>query len=372
MHALTRWFVATTTPVDIAMTACLAALAAVETTAAGGPTGRTVVAVLTVLPLLSRRRAPAVVAAIVAVGVATESFVFESPDQMGVLLAVVVAAFSAAAYTDAREAVLGLALLGMSISASIAVDPTDSLSNVFPSLLLFIVVPAGLGFAFHRRGGELAALESRAAEAEGAAEAAVEAERMRIARELHDVVSHAVTLIAVQAEAGQALPDTDVAGAKKSLESISAVSRDVVSELHTMLTLLHEPMERGAAGLANLDALISGVRSAGLAVTVQTAVAGEQLSDEADHCAFRVVQEGLTNALRHAQSPDVHVAIRQDGGHLRVQVESTGQQHQSTYGGSGSGLVGLRDRVAALGGELTTSAHGDTFRLQADIPAVAR
>jgi len=351
----------------------LAIAAALETALAADSIGlRTVLAVLTVLPLVGRRKAPALSAGLIALGLAVESFATESPDQAGVLLAVVLSAFSVAAHADRREAVLGLGLLGMAVSVSIAVDPSDDVSNILPTLGLFIGIPAGLGFSFHGRGRDLAILELRAESAEQDAEAALESERQRVARELHDVVSHAVTLIAVQAEAGQALLDTDPDGTRRSLTAISAASRDAVAELHSMLSLLGEPGQTATTtGLRDLPTLVAGVRAAGLRVTVEQSGTEAGLPQDVDHCAYRMVQEGLTNSLRHARNPRVDLKIHQDALTLDLRVDSRGAPHQSTYGGSGRGLVGIRERVTSLGGTLEAAASGDTFTLHARLPVTS-
>ena len=365
-----RWILRLTTPLDLVIAGVLTVAAALETANESGTTSlRVVLAALTVLPLAARRTAPALSAGLIAVGLAAESFATESPDQAGVLLAIVISAYSVAAHAERREAILGLGLLGMAISASIAVDPSDDVSNILPTLALFVAIPAGLGFSFRRRGRELVKLELRAEAAEQEAEVALESERRRIARELHDVVSHAVTLIAVQAEAGQALLDSDPAGTRRSLAAISAASRDAVAELHSMLSVMGEPGQSViTTGLRDLPALVAGVRAAGLRVTVEQSGTDAGRSQDIDHCAYRTVQEGLTNSLRHARNPKVDLTISQDETSLEVRIDSRGAPHQSTYGGSGRGLAGLRERVTALGGTLETAAEGDTFTLSARLP----
>jgi signal transduction histidine kinase len=366
-----------TTPADLLLAAALSAGAVVETVANGGDRAglRTLLAVATTAALALRRRAPAVSALLVATWLAVESLATESPDEAAVILAVVVSAFSVGAYAAVREALTGLALLGMSIAISISVDPSDSLSNIAPTLLLFIVVPGALGLAFGRRGRDLAALELRTVAAEDEASAAVENERRRIARELHDVVSHAVTLIAVQAEAGQALLDRDPEAARRSLDAIGTASRDALAELHALLELLQDPAGDGPgredSGLAHVATLVAGAREAGARVELTESGEVAALSPEADHCAYRVVQEGITNALRHTRSPRVHVAIDHGRTSVRVSVHSRGRPHQSAYGGSGRGLAGLRERVSRLGGTLDTAADGDAFTLCATLPVVA-
>jgi signal transduction histidine kinase len=363
-----------TTPGDALLAAVLVLGAAAETLALGGdrPVLRAALAVLTVAGLALRRRAPVVSVLVVAAGLAVESLATESPDETAVLLAVLISAFSVAAYASTRDALTGIALLCMAIAITISVDPSDTLSNIAPTILLFIGLPAAVGFAFRRRGRDLAAMELRTRAAEEEAAAAVDTERRRIARELHDVVSHAVTLIAVQAEAGQAVLDRDPEATRRSLDAIGTASRDALAELHALLELLQEPADsvadRTDPGIAQLETLVAGAREAGAHVELAENGDRTALPPEADHCAYRVVQEGLTNALRHTRSPRVLVAIDHQPTAVRISLHSHGRRHQSAYGGSGRGLTGLRERVAGLGGTLEAAPGPDSFSLCATFP----
>lgn len=362
-----------TTPWDAAMAValCVAAVVATLGSAAPQPGLRAFLAAGTVLGVAFRRRLPVTSAAVVAIGMAVESVVTESPDEVPVLLAVVIVAFSVAAHAPRRVAFVGAVLLGMAVTLAIALDPSDSLGNVLPTVVLFVAIPAGIGSAVHRGQRDIAALELQAEALEREADYAVEFERRRIARELHDVVSHAVTVIAVQAEAGAAVIDTDPESARRSLTSIGAVSREALAELHRLLGLLHDGDEAPSdVGLERLPALVAGVRAAGLAVDVVEAGERRTLPTAADHCAFRVLQEGLTNALRHAPSSKVRVRLDYGEARLSVGVDSLGARHTSAYGGTGRGLAGLRERVLALGGTFdaeNTDVGG--FRLHATLPA---
>jgi len=362
-------------PWDVALTALLLVAALVQTVLDGGEQVvlRAALASLTVAGLLVRRTAPGLSATWIAIGLAVESLVTESPDQLGVLLAVLISAFSVAAWAPLRDALMGLGLLALGISLTIAVDPSDELSNIAPTLLMFLVIPAALGFAFKRRTHDIAALSRRADELQREAGQAVLAERSRIARELHDVVSHAVTVIAVQAEAGQAVIDQDPEAAKRSLASISAASRDALAELHSLLGLLGSPEAADPArGLSSVGTLVAGVRAAGLHVDLIEEGPAPVLPRELDLCAYRVVQEGLTNAIRHMRRPDVTVHIETSAAALNIGVESVGPAHQSSYGGSGRGLEGLRERVLSLGGAFHSgTSDGNRYSLRVTLPQAA-
>ena len=363
------------TAFDLVLTGLVLVATVVQTMLDGGDQTllRAALAAATVSGLLVRRTAPAVSSAWIAGGLAAESLLTESPDQAGVLIAVILSAFSVAAWAPLRDAVLGLGLLALAVSLSIAVDPSDDLSNVAPTLLLFLAVPAALGFVFNRRGRDLAAATLRAEAVEREAAEAVAQERSRIARELHDVVSHAVTLIAVQAEAGQAVLDTDPEAARRSLDAISTASRDALSELHALVGLLGSDESSGLArGLDSLPTLVDGVRAAGLRVDVVEEGTRPPLPPVVDLCAYRVVQEGLTNAIRHSRRPEVTVRIAASPVGVQIGVHSSGPAHQSSYGGSGRGLEGLRDRVLSLGGAFESGRRGgDRYCLDVSLPVDA-
>ncbi len=361
-------------PADLALAIVLAVLAAVETAVKGGDEMvlRTGLAAATVSSVALRRRMPGLMALGFASGMALESLVTESPDEMGVLIGCMIASFSVAGYAGTREGILGVGLLSLAVSVTIAVDPSDEIGNIPPTLVLFVWLPAAVGFGWAKRGSNLRAQTIRAESAELETASAVEAERRRVARELHDVVSHAVTVIAVQAAAGQATLASDPAASGRSLTAIAESSRDALDELHALLGLLREPADTSTQrGLAQLGTLVETVRAAGISVELHDSSDSVCLTEAVDHLAYRVLQEGLTNALRHARSPHVVVRLGVLGQQVTLQVQSAGRNHRSTYGGHGSGIEGLRERVTALGGVVDTSGDGDMFTLSVTIPVSA-
>lgn len=334
------------------------------------PGARIALAVLTIAGLLVRLSFPLLTAAMVTAGMSLQSWVLESPDELGVLLAVVLAAFAIGAYGSTADRVAGGLLLSLGVAVAVLMDPSDSASNVLPTLLLFVALPLALGLAFGRTHQDIAALQLETEALAVEADAAVDAERRRIARELHDVVAHAVTLIAVQAEAGSAVLDSDPEAARRSLDAIGNVSREALVELHRLLDLLGdgEPTQPDN-GLERLPALVAGARAAGLTVEVSELGSARALPSTTDHCAYRILQEGLTNALRHASGSRVRLSLEYDDRRLALTVDSTGRRHTSAYGGTGRGLVGIRERVLAMGGTLSAgSTEGGGFRLHATLP----
>jgi signal transduction histidine kinase len=207
-----------------------------------------------------------------------------------------------------------------------------------------------------------------------AAEEAVAQERARLARELHDVVSHNVGMIAVQAGAADVLLDKDPRRSRESLQAIEEGARATLLELRRMLGLLRDaaPGRRSdGPSLSKLELLLEPVRKAG--VEVSLAVQGQpgELPEAADAAAYRVVQEALTNVLAHAVSSTVRVAVRYADDSVCVDVVNDGRARGGTSRG-GYGLTGLRERVAALGGTLEAGPEpGGGFRVQALLPLTA-
>lgn len=202
---------------------------------------------------------------------------------------------------------------------------------------------------------------------------AVEDERLRIARELHDVVAHHVTAMGVQSAAARRLLDRDTDAAKDSLKQVESSARMAVADLRTMVLTLREA-DDGAESLptlADVEVLVSEVRGQGLDATFETIGDAPELSPAAELTAYRVVQEGLTNATKHA-GPGAHVDVRlravAEG--LEVEVSDDGRGRPDSTPGTGNGLRGMRERVTAVGGtvEAGPKPRGG-FRVRATIPS---
>lgn len=203
---------------------------------------------------------------------------------------------------------------------------------------------------------------------------AVAAERLRIARELHDMVAHSIGIIAIQAGVGGRVIDSQPAEARNALDAIEATSRDALSGLRRMLTALRKD-DPGAAplgpapGLDELGRLAEAAGDAG--VTVEVLASGEPrpLPPDVDLSAYRIVQEAVTNVVRHAGTDRCRVTIGYGDGELAVEIEDDG--HGGVVG-TGYGLVGMRERVALLRGEFAAGPRpGGGFRVAARIPAPA-
>jgi signal transduction histidine kinase len=248
---------------------------------------------------------------------------------------------------------------------------------------------AALGQAVRAKRAHEAMLEERARRAEEGREhearRRVQAERLRIARELHDAVGHHVALISVQAGAMGYLLDTDPAKARESLAHIQRASEAALEELRLTVGLLrqpgdHEPMEP-AGGLGRLDELIASFAATGLQVTCDVTGQVSPLPEAVDLTAYRLIQESLTNTAKHAAGTSASVRLAFRPGALALAVEDDGPPDGRSgaaptagpvVGEEGHGIIGMRERAAALGGWLSAGPRaGGGFRVLAELPAQA-
>jgi signal transduction histidine kinase len=207
-----------------------------------------------------------------------------------------------------------------------------------------------------------------------AAKRRADEERLRIARELHDVLAHSISVINVQASMGLALLDSDPEQARTALTTIRAASKEALGEVRQVLDTLRAPgaaPRAPAPGLGRLPELVEQAAAAGLTVDVQ----GEppHLAPGADLAAFRIVQEALTNVVRHSGSRHARVRFEYDGDELRLRIDDDGPATGAEAGGSGNGLAGMRERAAGLGGTIEAGPRPDGgFRVLAVLPLHTR
>jgi signal transduction histidine kinase len=194
-------------------------------------------------------------------------------------------------------------------------------------------------------------------------------ERGRIARELHDVVAHNVSMMVVQAGAAERVLAGEQPHVRDALEAIAHTGRQTVDEMRTLLGVLRAAAPLAPQpGLADLEQLVDGVREAGLPVTLRIEGDPRPLPQAADLSAYRIVQEALTNALKHAGPARADVVVRFEAGAVTLEVRDTGTG-AGQGGGTGHGLVGMRERVAMFGGELEAlPAPGGGFAVRARLP----
>lgn len=246
----------------------------------------------------------------------------------------------------------------------------------------FVLVPADIGVALFGGmaiGDRRANLAAQRERAEREARRQVDEERLRIARELHDVVAHTMATINVQASAASALLPHRPEQAAESLAAIRAASKEGLRELRAILNVLRHADEPAdpttpTAGLARLDALAESVRQAGLPVTVAVTGRPRPLPTVIDLAAFRIIQEALTNSIRHAGPATATVTVCY-GDDLLIEIADTGRvatlrsEHPDLSSGSGHGLRGMRERAAAAGGTIEIGpGPAGGFRVAARFP----
>ncbi|MFI6156111.1 sensor histidine kinase [Kitasatospora sp. NPDC051170] len=223
-------------------------------------------------------------------------------------------------------------------------------------------------------GAELARVtRERAAATRAAAEEArrrrADEERLRMARELHDILAHSISLIHIQAGVALELIDTRPEQARTALTTIKAASKEALGEVRQVLGTLRGPGSAAprtpAPGLDRLDELVEQAGRAGLTVTVLPEGAPERAPAAVQRAAFRIVQEALTNVIRHSTARTATVSLSAAPEALTVQVDDPGPADGGHAGGSGSGLIGMRERVAAFGGTLEAGPHEAGFRVRA-------
>ena len=238
-------------------------------------------------------------------------------------------------------------------------------------LLAWLLVLLALGEV--ARAGRARAAETARTREEEARRRASE-ERLRIARELHDVLAHNISLINVQAGVALHLMDEQPEQARTALSAIKQASKDALGELRSVLEVLRRSGEAEPRtpqpGLAELDDLISRAGTAGLEVTVDVTGVRRPLPAEVDLAAFRIVQEAVTNFARHAGQATAAVRVAYGEHDVTLQIDDDGRSGTpSAIAGSGSGIAGMRERTAALGGRLEVGPRPDGgFRVRAELP----
>jgi signal transduction histidine kinase len=332
---------------------------------------------LMIVPLGWRRRAPLSVLAIVMGSTVVGLYALydlASQAHPDPFLPFLLAIYSVAAHADRRRAVIGGLLAAAAI---LAIDAPAMLAGAIPPNDVygwFLYALAWiLGRMLRRRQELAAALQDRAAllerDQEAKAHSAVADERARIARELHDVIAHSLSVIVVQAAAERRILGQEHPTTREVLGSIEHTGRQALVELRRLLGVIRKTDDRPTLQpqptLAHLDELLAQVRDAGLAVQLQTQGERVPLPPGVDLSAYRIVQEALTNVLKHANARHAEVVVCYHPGELELEVTDDG--HGPTNGsGGGHGLVGMRERVALYGGALEAGQRdGGGYRLHA-------
>jgi len=223
----------------------------------------------------------------------------------------------------------------------------------------------------HVREAERRAEEAERTRDEAAQRRAME-ERLRIARELHDSLTHSISVIQVQSGVAEHLARKRGEEVPPALQAIQEAGADAARELRATLSVLRSAEDGDGSGLCQLDSLVARARAAGLPVTVTVTGAERSLPPDVDRAAYRIVQEALTNVSRHAGPAHASVCLQYTRAALTVQVDDDGTGGGARSAGPGLGLIGMRERVSALGGRLHAGPQdGGGFRVRAEFPARA-
>ena len=315
-----------------------------------------------VLPLLGWRRFPFAAPAaywILAIAITfVDGTLIPYVDSLSVVG--LAAAFLLGNLRDARQAWLGLVIVVASMLIVVHYIPGEQSANLYVFITLRYVAAWIAGYALRERSEQAEAAEVRAAQAERdrevAARVAVAEERARIARELHDIVAHAVSVMVLQVGAVRhKLPDS-FSEDREALRRVERAGRTALTEMRRLLAAMRPDGDEAALvpqpGLDELDSLLAEVGRAGLPVELHLEGDPYPLPRGLDLSAYRIVQEGLTNALKHAQASDADVIVRYRPDEVEIEVRDNGNG-VATGDGLGHGLVGIRERVKIYGGEMS-------------------
>jgi signal transduction histidine kinase len=323
--------------------------------------------------LLFRRRAPFAVPLAVAAG----AFAFTLLDAQAaydtdtMFAVLILAAWAAGSLRDARQA-------GIALGALLAVSWTIFLRapDVANTELIWVSIPVCgtflLSAAIARHSERARLAEERARRTEEEARRAVEDERSRITRELHDVLAHSVSVMTVQASAVRRLLTPDQEREREALMTVEETGRQALAEMRRLLGIMRTDAERPALapqpGIGTLPELVEQLRLSGLPVELTVEGTPVKLPAGVDLSAYRIVQEALTNTLKHAGNAHAWVAVRYAGDDVEIEVGNDGSSENGNDG-AGHGLLGMRERVALCGGQLESGPRpGGGFQIFARLP----
>jgi signal transduction histidine kinase len=327
-------------------------------------------AMLANLPLIWRRRFPITVTAVCGIGTTALS-VAEVAGQ--VPFGQLVATYTFAAFSPPLWRLIGVlgSVGGIAVSMLVPRQP----AFVAAVVVAAFVAAYALGTSTRARRDRIALLEERTRRLAESHAAAAAGERERIARDMHDILAHAMSLVVVQAEAGPVVVRSDPARAEAAFDNIAAAGREALAQLRRTLGVLRaeERAMHPQPELSGLSTLAEQGRQAGLDVSLEQHGEPRPMPVEAEVAAYRMVQESLTNTIKHANASRVWITLDWETERLRLAVTDDGAG-ASGDGAGGHGLVGMRERVTACGGLLSTGPgpDGAGFRVVATLPVGAR
>ena len=325
------------------------------------------------IPILFRRRYPLAAVVMVVAALPLSGDLYD--ETIAIFAAMLTVLFSVAVYADLRRAVAGLVLVLVAFGAGVAADGK-------PEDILFVAVIAGPLWA----GGRLVRANKRTADAmadraaiaererEERARAAVAEERTRIARELHDVVAHSISVMVVQAGAERRALGDERPETSEVLQTIEQTGRGTLAEMRRLLGMLRRSDDElelaPQPSMEHIDRLVEQVREAGLPVNLDVEGDRVPLAPGVDLSAYRIVQEALTNALKHAGPASARVTVRYGRDDLELEIVDDGSGVATGNGdGSGHGLIGMRERVHLFGGNIAAGARREGgYAVRARLP----
>ena len=359
---------------DTALAAALFVVIEVElwlvSTAPDDRVGAALAGAIATLPLAYRCRFPLATFVAVWVGFALLSRFAPGFDNesMAFLVTFVLSLYSLGAHTTGRHAWVGAALVPVGITVFVT-DDGDAFhvgDIAFGALIVGGPWLAGLAMRLKRQ------RELQLEQEKHEAEAAIDEERARIARELHDVVAHAISVVVLQARGGRRVLDDEPQQAREAFDTIERTAAQALAEMRRLLGLLRSDDGQLALApqpsLSRLDSLVTAVRGAGLQVELEIEGEPVDLPPGVDLSAYRIVQEALTNALKHAGPAHARVLVSYAERELRLEIVDDGAGI-GDGGGTGHGLTGIRERVSVYGGDFDAGPRGDGgFSVRARLP----
>jgi signal transduction histidine kinase len=361
--------------VDLVIAAALACWALLEALLADGPGPMAVrigFALAVTLPLAVRRQAPLLVISTIVALTAIRMLTADAPEPGAMPLpCIIVATFSVALYAKSTPAAIVGGLLAVGV---VVVALTSDYYEGEPTAVDFAIIDffvAGswtAGWLVRRRAKQV---ERAVAESDELARSAVAEERARIARELHDVVAHSVSIVAVQAGAAEELLDSSPERAREHLAAVRRTAREAMTEMRRLLDVLRETDAAYAPqpGLARLSDLLDEVRASGVPVELIETGRRPELPAGVDLVAYRMIQESLTNVRKHAPGAPTRVVVTHGPGELELEVINEAGHRSGANGGGGHGLIGMRERARLYGGSFEAGEDGDGgFRVHARLP----
>ncbi|HEU0249143.1 MAG TPA: sensor histidine kinase [Solirubrobacteraceae bacterium] len=295
------------------------------------------------------------------------------------ILALILVFYGAGAFLETRRACLALVVVLLGSCLSVMIE-TGQFSDFLFTGTFLVALPWGTGRFLRERGIRERAHRERAeqldAVREQRASTAASGERARIARELHDVIAHSVSVMVIQAAGARTVMDSEPDRADASLRSVERAGREALAEMRRLLGALDGGRDPRALapqpGLADIEDLLARTRAAGLTTDLLVEGAAAPLSPALDLCAYRIVQEALTNAIKHAGPASAEVRVRWECDALELEVIDDGCGPAAENGFSGGhGIAGMRERAALHGGSIQAGAgSGRGFAVRARLPLV--